>query len=61
MMTALTSIIGFVPLLVGGSAPGKEILYPVAVVMSFGLLTTTILSLILTPIIYYFWGGQKQD
>nr|QIM10335.1 multidrug transporter AcrB [uncultured Alphaproteobacteria bacterium] len=52
IMTALTSIIGFVPLLLEGSAPGKEILYPVAVVIAFGLLTTTVLSLILTPILY---------
>lgn len=52
IMTALTSIIGFVPLLMEGSAPGKEILYPVAVVIAFGLLTTTVLSLILTPILY---------
>lgn len=55
LMTALTSIIGFVPLLIEGSAPGKEILYPVAVVIAFGLLTTTILSLILTPILYSWW------
>lgn len=55
LMTALTSIIGFVPLLIEGSAPGKEILYPVAVVIAFGLITTTILSLILTPILYSWW------
>ncbi len=57
IMTALTSIIGFMPLLMEGSAPGKEILYPVAVVIAFGLLTTTVLSLILTPILYNW--GQK--
>lgn len=58
VMTTLTSIIGFIPLIVGGNATGKEILFPVAVVVAFGLVTTTILTLILTPILYYRFGPK---
>ncbi len=53
MMTTLTSIIGFVPLLIGGNTTGKEILYPVAVVISCGLLVTAILNLLISPLLYY--------
>lgn len=61
IMTALTSIIGFIPLIVGYSEPGKEILYPVAVVVAFGLLTTTVLSLLFTPMLYDAFQPSKFE
>lgn len=61
MMTTLTSIIGFLPLIIGGNTTGKEILYPVAVVISCGLLTTTVLNLLITPIVFYvFYKPEKN-
>lgn len=61
MMTTLTSVIGFLPLIVAGNATGKEILYPLAVVMSFGLLTTTILNMFITPLIYYRFHPKHEE
>lgn len=59
MMTTITSILGFVPLIVGGNTSGKEILYPAAVVIATGLISSTILNLIITPVIYYMFGNKK--
>ena len=52
MMTTLTSILGFIPLILDGSSPGKEILYPTAIVIASGLITSTLLNLLITPVIY---------
>lgn len=59
MMTTITSILGFVPLIIDGNTAGKEILYPAAVVITTGLISSTILNLLITPIIYYLWGNKK--
>lgn len=53
MMTAVTSILGVVPLILAAGEPGKEILYPLAVVVFSGLIGSTLLSVILMPA--YFW------
>ena len=59
MMTTLTSIIAFLPLIISGNTTGKEILYPLAVVIAFGLLTTTILNMLITPIIYHHFHSKR--
>ncbi len=48
-MTAMTSFIGLVPLLFGYGEPGKEILYPLSVVLFGGMLASTILDQLVTP------------
>lgn len=49
LMTALTSGIGLVPLALAPDRPGRELLYPVATVIIGGLVTNTLLDLLLTP------------
>ncbi len=61
MMTTLTSIIGFLPLIIAGNTAGKEILYPSAVVITFGLLSSTILNLLITPVIFYYFHPHKAS
>lgn len=61
MMTALTSGIALVPLLVGGNAPGRELLHPIATVIVGGLITTTILDLLLTPGVFYLFGRGPAE
>ncbi len=56
LMTALTAIFALLPLLLTPEAPGKEILYPVAVVIFGGLISSTLLDTILTPVMFYRWG-----
>ena len=52
LMTALCAGLGLVPLLLGGNKPGHEIEYPMAVVILGGLVTSTVLNLVLMPALY---------
>jgi CzcA family heavy metal efflux pump len=58
MMTAMTSFIGLLPLLFGAGQPGKEILYPLTVVVFGGMLASTILDQLVTPALFYKFGGR---
>ncbi len=58
MMTAMTSFIGLVPLLFGYGEPGKEILYPLSVVLFGGMLASTILDQVVTPALFYLFGSN---
>lgn len=58
MMTAMTSFIGLLPLLFGAGQTGKEILHPLAVVVFGGMLASTILDQIVTPALFYKFGGR---
>jgi Cu/Ag efflux pump CusA len=59
MMTAMTSFIGLVPLLFGYGEPGKEILYPLSVVLFGGMLASTILDQLVTPALFYLFGSSE--
>jgi CzcA family heavy metal efflux pump len=59
LMTALTTGLALVPLLVGGARPGNEIEYPMAVVILGGLATSTVLNLFLLPPIYAAYGRLR--
>ncbi len=53
LMTALSAGIALVPLLLANDEAGKEILHPVAIVIVGGLVSSTILGLLLTPAVFY--------
>ena len=54
LMTALSKGIALVPLLLANDEAGKEILHPVAIVIvAGGLVSSTILGLLLTPAVFY--------
>lgn len=55
LMTALTSALGMIPLVIGSGA-GKEILQPLAVVVLGGLFTSTALTLLVLPALYAQFG-----
>jgi len=55
LMTALTSALGMLPLAISSSA-GNEILQPLAIVVLGGLITSTILTLLVIPAIYAKFG-----
>jgi Cu/Ag efflux pump CusA len=57
MMTAMTSFIGLVPLLFGYGEPGKEILYPLSIVLFGGMLASTVLDQLVTPALFYLFGA----
>ncbi|WP_313380782.1 efflux RND transporter permease subunit [Proteiniphilum saccharofermentans] len=52
LMTALTSALALIPLVLGGDLPGNEIQSPMAKVILGGLLTSTFLNGFIIPIMY---------
>jgi HME family heavy-metal exporter len=58
LMTALVAAFALVPLLVSADAPGKEVLHPVAVVIFGGLVSSTLLDSLLTPLMFWLWGEK---
>jgi len=58
LMTATTAMFGLMPL-VFASGPGAEIQKPLAIVVIGGLLTSTITTLYLLPILYYWLEKRK--
>ena len=61
LMTASTAALALIPLLFSRGEPGKEILYPVAVVIVGGLLSSTILDLIVTPTVFFRFGRNAAQ
>jgi CzcA family heavy metal efflux pump len=58
LMTALVAAFALTPLLLAGDEPGKEILHPVAVVIFGGLVSSTLLDTVLTPVIFWLVGER---
>jgi CzcA family heavy metal efflux pump len=58
LMTAVTAALALLPLVLGGGQPGREILHPVAVVIFFGLLSSTLLDLVVTPLVFWHFGRR---
>ena len=58
LMTALVAALALVPLTLAKDAPGKEILYPVATVILGGLLSSTFLDIIVTPVVFWLLGER---
>ena len=52
LMTALTTTLALLPIVIGGNKPGQEIEHPMAVIIVGGLVTSTILNLLLMPVLY---------
>ena len=61
LMTALVAAFALTPLLLAADAPGKEILHPVAVVIFGGLVSSTLLDTLLTPVLYLRYGRQATE
>ena len=61
LMTALVAAFALTPLLLAADAPGKEILHPVAVVIFGGLVSSTLLDTLLTPIVYGLFGRKATE
>lgn len=60
LMTASIAAFGLVPLLFA-SGPGSEIQKPLAIVVIGGLVTATLLTLILLPILYERFGESDEE
>ncbi len=58
LMTALVAALALIPLTLDAQAAGKEILYPVATIILGGLLSSTLLDMIVTPSVFFLWGKK---
>lgn len=60
LMTATTTGLALVPLVIAGDIPGQEIELPMAIVILGGLVTSTLLNLFIVPPLYLrFAGGGR--
>jgi CzcA family heavy metal efflux pump len=58
LMTAATAALALIPLILFPGQPGKEILYPVAVVIFGGLLSSTLMNIALVPTLFWNFGRK---
>lgn len=60
LMTALTSALALIPMVVGSDLPGNEIQSPMAVVILGGLFTSTLLNGFVIPVMYLLTEGERN-
>ena len=60
LMTALAAGLALIPIANGMGKPGSEIQAPMAMVILFGLLTSTALNMVVVPAVYYA-AGRKDN
>lgn len=56
LMTAFVAALGFIPMALS-TAPGSEVQRPLATVVIGGLLTATLLTMFVLPVVYAFFGA----
>jgi CzcA family heavy metal efflux pump len=61
LMTALAAGIALIPLVLAPGEPGKEILHPVAVAIVGGLISSTLLDLVVTPAVFFLIGRKAAE
>lgn len=60
LMTALTSALALIPLVLNGDKAGNEIQSPMAIVVLGGLLTSTLLNIYVMPVVYEWFAKRKS-
>jgi cobalt-zinc-cadmium resistance protein CzcA len=60
LMTALVASLGFVPMALS-SGVGAEVQRPLATVVIGGVLSSTLLTLLVLPVLYHFFGPARRD
>jgi len=60
LLTATAAIMGFMPMAISASA-GAEVQRPLATVVIGGLITATLLTLVVVPVLYYFLESRQES
>lgn len=61
LMMAISTALALLPLALQADQPGNEIQSPLAQVILGGLLTSTLLNMIIIPIVYRWMGAKKEN
>jgi Cu/Ag efflux pump CusA len=64
LMTAMAAGLALIPLAIGGGKPGSEIQTPMAIVILCGLMSSTVLNMVVVPTMYFRFGrsgGQSKQ
>jgi Cu/Ag efflux pump CusA len=56
--TAVVTALALLPLIVTGTIPGQEIAHPIVIVVVGGLITTTLVTVLLLPAVYAAYGPR---
>jgi Cu/Ag efflux pump CusA len=60
LMTAMAAGLALIPLALGGGKTGSEIQTPMAIVILCGLMTSTLLNMIVVPTLYLRYGRRSR-
>ncbi|MBS1828583.1 MAG: efflux RND transporter permease subunit [Acidobacteria bacterium] len=60
LMTGLATALALLPIALAGNKPGQEIEHPMAVIILGGLLTSTLLNLVVMPVLYSRFGFDQN-
>jgi Cu/Ag efflux pump CusA len=60
LMTMSATALALVPLVIAGAIPGNEIEHPMAVVILGGLVTSTVLNLLVVPSLYLRFAKPRS-
>ena len=60
LMTSLTTILGLVPIVLAVDKPGGELLAPLAIVQFGGLISATVLNMLVLPAVVSLCGGRLR-
>ncbi len=61
LMTAFVTALGLLPLAIGSKAPGREIEGPMAIIILGGLVTSTLLDLVVLPTLALRYGRFQKE
>jgi CzcA family heavy metal efflux pump len=61
LMTALTTALALIPLAIAGDQAGNEIQSPMAIVLLGGLLSATLLNIVVIPAIFYLTSKKQKS
>jgi len=61
LMTAMAAGLALIPLALGGGKSGSEIQTPMAIVILCGLVTSTLLNMVVVPALYLRYGNLKPS
>jgi CzcA family heavy metal efflux pump len=59
LMTAMAAGLALIPLALGGGQSGREIQTPMAIVILCGLMTSTLLNMLVVPVLYLRYGAPR--